>query len=1301
MCHVLVPEWHQSMRGWLSPSCSILHRDRNGWRWMKKQTDQIAEDGEGVHVHACVLAACSPYLNKRIAALGQRAMLAPESQKRTEFSRRVLNMPGFSRNTLYALVRYMYTSELVVSPSEVQDVLTAAKLLQIPELEVLKLESGRLVRSVSGRRLNRECFVEKTVKVNPVAVSRRSQQKPSVCDMSKDWPAGRLIAGLHNSKSVKEASPPGLVRDLENKTAKAEENRDIQSKLSTELSQDPQAKGTKSNKPKINRNLHRNAKVDNLILDPQGKPSIVRRTGAAQLIRERQAGVVEAVKILQCKAAGPSKTQDKAGKEGGNEHFRVATLEQGRATEPSQKGGESTSELSQNQQGRAASHEPKLKRDKPMVISNQEEHGEEAKQNKGNQSGAVLCRKAADDKVPVAVLSQGRPTMAKLGRNKEAEVNFSVLNKDNQGGALQQLEQKGGAAVNGQITYLQGDIEVSEAPIRQEDNSMASVTDVSQNNEGVDTASLFKNCGPAVTKQRMEKQGRPATVKLVLKNKIGTSLANRKRQQKGKGKLGKATPAAQTFPFTGKPNKVQQNDLNLEYWVSLYNNQECKAVMTLSESKEEDLATMPERKCNQIKGATVTSPKAGTEGKASVIEQSPGKKFITDPSDGEKGIPKVTTPGGIKNSKVSEQKQENGGRAADLLNPCKKELDYVNGLSQRKNDETTITEEREDLVDCIAETEQHGEAGAQHDQNEGAAEKSTKPLKEKPVAEIGGRKPRNMFTTQRRYKQGRVLDSVPSRASPGRTSTMGSTIDKTEREFEECIHTLKRESTERLDTQEKEEETSGREGAVGTCNLSQHSMENREKDVLEESWSINTDTCMNQQEILKKTKASRHLQVKVTDAIEERKGIVSQASRDMQTCSPKSDVHKYIPKKSTKLEESKCIRSKKLMTGTGASGAGRESRTKTDKHPHVNKPNTQRIEHDKAVKPVQDQVGTAGNGEMQGKTTGVNKGLDIKTTGEKRPRAAEVDVNENTCSTVLVANTYCASLNQQHNLQELQSPKPAKRARPSAIDFGTALEYADQHLVTSNRSRQTSNQTQSGINKSNVGFQSPKPHHSKAVHAETPKRVDLNGNGFKYMSESLISVNNEGLEEGRSKVDGENLPKDLENESNPCSDCGIVQASPCNSQDTITVMGKGTKAIRPTCPESVMMLPDVGKPKVVSKPISEPTLEPHNLYKNGNQENKSCCPVEAEEGVWVKEQRSRNIQFELFLAEEKKAEQWRSREKDEHLSELEDLLQQMLNNSSPSSPELDVGRPSPAGARSLGLLPDLSSGSDTDVDVLD
>ncbi|XP_019479855.1 PREDICTED: BTB/POZ domain-containing protein 18 [Hipposideros armiger] len=107
----------------------------------------LQAEGEAVPAHCCILSACSPFFTERLErerpALGRKV---------------VLELGGLKIRILRKLIDFLYTSEMEVSREEAQDVLSAARQLQVSELESLQLEGGKLVKAPQGRRLNRECL---------------------------------------------------------------------------------------------------------------------------------------------------------------------------------------------------------------------------------------------------------------------------------------------------------------------------------------------------------------------------------------------------------------------------------------------------------------------------------------------------------------------------------------------------------------------------------------------------------------------------------------------------------------------------------------------------------------------------------------------------------------------------------------------------------------------------------------------------------------------------------------------------------------------------------------------------------------------------------------------------------------------------------------------------------------------------------------------------------------------------------------------------------------------------------------
>ncbi|XP_065540010.1 BTB/POZ domain-containing protein 18 [Lathamus discolor] len=107
----------------------------------------LRAEGEAVVAHCCVLSVCSPFFMEQ---LGRE--LPPRG------GRVVLELGGVKIRALRKLVHFLYTAELDATWEEVQEVLAAARRLQVTELESLQLQGGRLVRPGPQRQLNRSCL---------------------------------------------------------------------------------------------------------------------------------------------------------------------------------------------------------------------------------------------------------------------------------------------------------------------------------------------------------------------------------------------------------------------------------------------------------------------------------------------------------------------------------------------------------------------------------------------------------------------------------------------------------------------------------------------------------------------------------------------------------------------------------------------------------------------------------------------------------------------------------------------------------------------------------------------------------------------------------------------------------------------------------------------------------------------------------------------------------------------------------------------------------------------------------------
>ncbi|XP_059731162.1 BTB/POZ domain-containing protein 18 [Bos taurus] len=154
----------------------------------------LQAEGEAVPAHCCILSACSPFFTERL-----------EREKPAQGRKVVLELGGLKIRTLRKLVDFLYTSEMELSGEEVQDVLSAARQLQVSELESLQLEGGKLVKVPQGRRLNRECLQPPSpapISARVVASSRRPRAPLPVTQAPCPLRAARL-------KSLgKEEGPP-------------------------------------------------------------------------------------------------------------------------------------------------------------------------------------------------------------------------------------------------------------------------------------------------------------------------------------------------------------------------------------------------------------------------------------------------------------------------------------------------------------------------------------------------------------------------------------------------------------------------------------------------------------------------------------------------------------------------------------------------------------------------------------------------------------------------------------------------------------------------------------------------------------------------------------------------------------------------------------------------------------------------------------------------------------------------------------------------------------------------------------
>lgn len=104
----------------------------------------------------------------------------------------VLELRGLKIGPLRKLVDFLYTSEMEVSREEAQDVLAAARQLQVSELESLQLEGGKLVKKALGQRLNRKCLQVSS----PVSIPKRSPPDSGVCCLTSHLLVQKQQAGV-------------------------------------------------------------------------------------------------------------------------------------------------------------------------------------------------------------------------------------------------------------------------------------------------------------------------------------------------------------------------------------------------------------------------------------------------------------------------------------------------------------------------------------------------------------------------------------------------------------------------------------------------------------------------------------------------------------------------------------------------------------------------------------------------------------------------------------------------------------------------------------------------------------------------------------------------------------------------------------------------------------------------------------------------------------------------------------------------------------------------------------------------
>lgn len=243
--------------------------------------------GETVPAHCCILSACSPFFTERL-----EQEMPPKGHKV------MLELRGLKIGTLRKLVDFLYTSEMEVSREEAQEVLAAARQLQVSELESLQLEGGKLVKKTLGRRLNRDCLQLSS----PISISEISLiQSPPIC--SGNSPISWLVSDKQN-KAVKLPCTKGL-SDGSNTDQKETKK---QKPVAALLSGDKQVpKGpTATPEPLKAKTKRRPAGTVKTILGPDERGSVLTqqsRTGDQQTAASLQAS--KKIKLSRPKLSSP------------------------------------------------------------------------------------------------------------------------------------------------------------------------------------------------------------------------------------------------------------------------------------------------------------------------------------------------------------------------------------------------------------------------------------------------------------------------------------------------------------------------------------------------------------------------------------------------------------------------------------------------------------------------------------------------------------------------------------------------------------------------------------------------------------------------------------------------------------------------------------------------------------------------------------------------------------------------------------------------------------------------------------
>ncbi|CAH2321512.1 Hypothetical predicted protein [Pelobates cultripes] len=322
---------------------------------------------------------------------------------------------------------------------------------------------------------------------------------------------------------------------------------------------------------------------------------------------------------------------------------------------------------------------------------------------------------------------------------------------------------------------------------------------------------------------------------------------------------------------------------------------------------------------------------------------------------------------------------------------------------------------------------------------------------------------------------------------------------------------------------------------------------------------------------------------------------------------------------------------------------------------------------------------------------------------EQGVEAEEADSNGNSSVKVFGAETSCGSQNTQVGfLQDLGFAKP-NIVKPINVGLDVSFQYSEQHYKEPNPSNQVNMQKQA-IEKARLyDYQFRNAMNSEEIKSNTDHKQYVK----RELSEKLLTAKDglcsDNVEDKGESVARENRPEGLANVTSHCSETVIIHPTTCAvKEDCVALVCTEVAATNTNWPDPIRTLSEEMPEKQFGDILTfQATSEPPNHDKNGNNRSKrKWSSVQLEEDVKAKKIGSTKIMNGPYLEAEMEKEPETLGEKDQQLSQLEELLEEMLNDPSPDSPELDVGGNSPVITWCVSMWPDPSSESDTEIDVL-